>query len=165
MKKSDRTLWSYLYCRSTLRHSEVAEPEPSSNRNSTHGANLGSHRWVPTTPRPPPEQGQARLLQKGTKVTPTAPGTLQLPWCLTSILPFALGRQGETVYYCSPRRQRTCKDHQESSKLEYSQGLCAIPASLCWGDNSNKFFQHPLAPAGTAREWAEPTTAGTGKSS
>lgn len=78
-----------------LRHSEVAEPEPSSDYNNMRGANVGSHHWVPTALHPPPEQGQACWLQKEMKVDPTALGTQQLPWCLTSDLPLlVLEKQG-----------------------------------------------------------------------
>lgn len=142
MKKSDRTLWSYLYCRNMLRHSEAAEPEPSSDYNNMRGANVGSHHWVPTALHPPPEQGQARWLQKEMKVDPTALGN-----SAASLVPdirssFTCPREtgGRQVYYYGSKRQGTQKNHKESSKpgcfgpppppceegLQYS----ALPASF-----------------------------------
>lgn len=89
VKKSDMKLLSYLYCRSTLRHSEAAE---------TATARMGQT-WEDTAGSPQPfalhlSKERPRSLQKGMKAALAVLGTWQLPWCSTSTLPLlALGRQ------------------------------------------------------------------------
>lgn len=142
VKKSDMKLMSYLYCRSTLRHSEAAE---------TTTARVGQT-WEDTAGSPQPfalhlSKDRSRSLQKGMKAALAVLGTRQLPWCLTSALPLlALGRQRETVYYYSPRR--TWKGYEETSKPWCShalQGGSGPPLPLCDGGR-----QHPPCSAGTA---------------
>lgn len=166
VKKSDMKLLSYLYCRSTLRHSEAAE---------TAMAHVGQTQ-EDTTGSPQPfalhlSKDRPRSLQKGMKAALAVLGTQQLPWCLTSTLPLlALGRQEERVYYCSPRWQRDLKGPQGNLKavmLLCSVGVLShLSLSPRWGTAGQvPALQGQLGWKTRAgeKEWAEPTTASTRK--